>query len=77
MKKKMIKKNSNQNFIVCCYDLQAMMQLPKGDVNIFYYKSKLNTLNFTVCDIGKMKLYVMSGMKVMEVKGVLKYAHVS
>lgn len=42
------KKNSNQNFIVCCYDLQAMMQLPKGDVNIFYYKSKLNTLNFTV-----------------------------
>ena len=34
--------------VVAVYDLQAVMQLPKGDVSVFYYKSKLNVLNFTI-----------------------------
>ena len=37
--------------VVAMYDLQAVMQLPKGDVSVFYYKSKLNVLNFTIYDI--------------------------
>lgn len=35
------------------YDLQAVMQIPKGNASIFYYKSKLNALNFTVYDLQK------------------------
>jgi len=31
--------------------LQAIQQLPKGDVSVFYYKSKLNLLNFTIYNL--------------------------
>ena len=41
------------NAIVAVYDLQAVMQLPQGDVSTLYYKSKLNVLNLTVYDIKK------------------------
>ena len=34
--------------VVAVYDLQAVMQVPKGDASVFYYKSKLNVLNFTI-----------------------------
>lgn len=37
--------------VVAVYDLQAVMQLPKGDVSLFYYKSKLNVLNFTIYNL--------------------------
>ena len=33
------------------YDLQAVFQLPKGEISVFYYKSKLNVYNFTMFDI--------------------------
>lgn len=45
------KENIDKNNIVACYDLQAMLQVPKGDVSSFYYKSRLNCLNFTVCEL--------------------------
>ena len=48
-KEKAIDKASDS--VVAVYDLQAVMQLPKGDVSVFYYKSKLNVLNFTIYDI--------------------------
>ncbi|KAL0840311.1 hypothetical protein ABMA28_015581 [Loxostege sticticalis] len=41
----------DDNNIVACYDLQAMLQVPKGDVSSFYYKSRLNCLNFTICEL--------------------------
>jgi len=41
------------NLILAVYDLQAVMPLPKGDVSIFYYRSKLNVLNFTIYDMQK------------------------
>lgn len=41
----------NSNAVVVVYDLQAVMQLPKGDVSLFYYKSKLNVFNFTMYDL--------------------------
>lgn len=47
------KKNIGPTRIVLCYDLQAVMTVPKGDVSIFYYKSKLNCLNFTISELGK------------------------
>ncbi|EZA58416.1 hypothetical protein X777_01373 [Ooceraea biroi] len=37
--------------VVAVYDLQAVMQLPKGNVSVFYYKSKLNVFNFTIYDL--------------------------
>lgn len=43
------------NAVVAVYDLQAVVQLPKGDVSVFYYKSKLNALNFTVYDLQSNK----------------------
>lgn len=41
------------NLILAVYDLQAVMPLPKGDVSTFYYRSKLNVLNFTIYDMQK------------------------
>lgn len=37
--------------IVAVYDLQAVMQVPKGQVSLFFYKSRINCLNFTVSDL--------------------------
>lgn len=39
------------NTIVAVYDMQAVLQLPKGDVSVFYYKSKLNVMNFTIFNL--------------------------
>lgn len=40
------------DYIVAVYDLQAVLQLPRGEVSVFYYKSKLNNFNFTVSELG-------------------------
>lgn len=45
------KKKSNKNFIVSVYDLQAVLPAPRGDVSVFYYKSKLNSFNFTISEL--------------------------
>lgn len=45
------KENINENLIVSCFDMQAIMPVPKGDVSIFYYKSRLSTMNFTVTEL--------------------------
>lgn len=37
--------------IVAVYDLQAVMPIPKGQVSLFYYKSRINCYNFTVSDL--------------------------
>lgn len=42
----------NGIFIVACFDMQAVIQIPKGEISIFYYKSKLNTMNLTVTELG-------------------------
>ena len=36
---------------VAVYDLQAVMQVPKGQVSLFFYKSRINCFNFTVSDL--------------------------
>lgn len=42
----------SDNLVVACYDLQAVMTIPKGETSTFYYKSKINCLNFTICELG-------------------------
>lgn len=37
--------------VVSCYDLQAALSTPNGEVSSFYYKSKLSTLNFTIYNL--------------------------
>ncbi|CAH0720946.1 unnamed protein product, partial [Brenthis ino] len=41
---------ANSNTLVFIYDLQAVMPKPIGESSAFYYKSKLNCLNFTISD---------------------------
>lgn len=41
------------NYIVACYDLQAVLPLPKGDISTLYYKCKLNVCNFTISELAK------------------------
>jgi hypothetical protein len=36
---------------VVCFDLQAVLPTPRGEVSSFYYKSKLSTYNFTICEL--------------------------
>ncbi|GAB0095397.1 hypothetical protein DMENIID0001_107780 [Sergentomyia squamirostris] len=43
------------DIVLATFDLQAVLPTPCGQVNAFYYKSKLATYNLTVCDIGKDK----------------------
>lgn len=45
------KEKANQNYIVACYDLQAVLPAPRGDVSVFYYKSKINSYNFTISQL--------------------------
>lgn len=45
------KAKEDSNYIVIVYDLQAVMQCPRGNTSAFYYVSKLNTFNFTICDL--------------------------
>lgn len=45
------KKCIDKLHIVACFDLQAALPTPKGEISTFYYKSKLSTYNFTVCSL--------------------------
>ncbi|KAL0860408.1 hypothetical protein ABMA27_009802 [Loxostege sticticalis] len=45
------KSKTDPDVLIAVYDLQAVVQLPKGNVSLFYYKCKLNVLNFTIHDI--------------------------
>ncbi|XP_053966877.1 uncharacterized protein LOC128868612 isoform X1 [Anastrepha ludens] len=40
------------NFVLATFDLQAVMPSPRGNLSIFYYKSKINSYNFTICEVG-------------------------
>ncbi|KAK5646174.1 hypothetical protein RI129_004638 [Pyrocoelia pectoralis] len=41
----------NNNIIVSCFDLQAVLPTPCGDISTFFYKCRLNCLNFTIFEI--------------------------
>ena len=43
-----LRDKTEENVIVAVYDLQAVMQLPQGDVSTLYYKFKLNLFNFKI-----------------------------
>ncbi|CAH2102446.1 unnamed protein product [Euphydryas editha] len=45
------KGNISQDNVVAVYDLQAVLQLPRGNTSVFYYKSKLNNLNLTISEL--------------------------
>lgn len=51
--KKADRKNITDNNKVVIYDLQAVLQCPRGDSSAFYYKSKLNSYNLTVTELSK------------------------
>lgn len=53
--KKMDRKNVDEYNLCVCYDVQAIMQSPNGDTSSFFYKSKLNSLNFTMTELNKLK----------------------
>jgi hypothetical protein len=53
-RKEMKEDSQNGNIITAIFDLQAVMQLPKGDVSLFYYSSKLNAFNLTFLNPNSM-----------------------
>lgn len=46
------KEKVSESYIVACYDLQAVLTAPRGEVSVFYYISKLATYNLTVSELG-------------------------
>lgn len=45
-------KNSvTPNLVVAVYDLQAVLQCPRGNSSSFYYTSKINVFNFTIFEL--------------------------
>ncbi|XP_073999030.1 uncharacterized protein [Rhodnius prolixus] len=53
LEKQSDKEKISKNHVMACFDLQAVMPCPKGDTSSFYYKTKLNVLNFTVYEINQ------------------------
>lgn len=45
------KEDKRDNVVVAVYDLQAVLQCPRGAVSTFYYVSKLNVFNFTIYEL--------------------------
>lgn len=54
---KIFASNDANKTIIACYDLQAVLPTPRGEVSVFYYKSKLSTFNFTISNIVKSSTY--------------------
>lgn len=42
---------NDDSTIVCCFDMQAVLQTPSGNDSLFFYKRRLNVYNCTVYDI--------------------------
>jgi len=53
--KEVDKKSSSIELVCAVYDLQAVLTVPRSDVSIFYYISKVANYNFTVCEIQSME----------------------
>ncbi|KAI8437969.1 hypothetical protein MSG28_010631, partial [Choristoneura fumiferana] len=51
--KRIDRQNVDDIHICAVYDLQAVMQCPCGESSSFFYKSKLNCLNFTIVVLSK------------------------
>ncbi|XP_063390030.1 uncharacterized protein LOC134675631 [Cydia fagiglandana] len=51
--KRLDRQNINETNLCAVYDLQAVLQCPTGDTSAFFYKSKLNCLNFTIVQMLK------------------------
>lgn len=45
------RKKVNGCNVVVIYDLEAVLQCPRGDTSAFYYKSKLNSYNLTLTEL--------------------------
>lgn len=39
--------------VTAVFDFEKVLQCPHGNINVFYYKRKLSSFNFTVFDMGK------------------------
>jgi len=50
-KKKNEDSKLGEDVVVCCFDLQAVLITPRGEVSQFCYKRRLASYNFTVYDI--------------------------
>ncbi|CAG9834810.1 unnamed protein product [Diabrotica balteata] len=42
---------NDESKIICCYDMQAVLQTPSGNDSLFFYKRRLNVYNCTVYDV--------------------------
>ncbi|CAH0403799.1 unnamed protein product [Chilo suppressalis] len=47
------RQNITKDSKVVIYDLEAVLQCPRGDTSAFYYKSKLNSYNLTLTELEK------------------------
>lgn len=52
-----LSRTPNSDTIVVCFDIEAVIQLPRGQVSTFYYKRKLNAFNFTIFDVTSKQGY--------------------
>ncbi|CAH0399738.1 unnamed protein product [Chilo suppressalis] len=43
----------DESKVICCFDMQAVLQTPAGNDSLFFYKRRLNVYNCTVYDITK------------------------
>lgn len=50
-----LKANESPSVIVSCFDLQAVLPTPCGDISTFFYKCRLNCFNFTIFEIASKR----------------------
>lgn len=47
----------DKNYVCATFDLQQVLQVPKTEVGVAYYKLKLSTFNFTIFDLASKQGY--------------------
>jgi len=72
---KLIAINSNDT-LTAAFDFQKIHTVPQGKTCIYYYKRKLNILNFTLFDMAKKiakKIHVICGMKTSPKEDLMRW----
>lgn len=73
-KKDIAQSKEMKNLIVACFDLQAVMPVPCGEVSTFYYKCRLNCLNFTIYEITSKSGYCFFWNEAIAMRGANEIA---
>lgn len=69
--------NKDSTFLAARFDLEEVLMTPKAFESSQYYKRRLNTFNFSIYDLGQVKLTATFGMSQFKEGEPVKFPVVS